>query len=384
MLSISSKDATNEHDMDFEEKIGLGIRMSKSDKIRSKSIVSSIDCQTIRNAFVIMIGICDYSNARKKEKTKHLHDLDGVFFDVQNMYYLWNNIYCYNKNKGSIKIIANCNDSKQSQPKSDNVIISNYFEAESNTILNDKQELLDLLLEYCSIINVAKCHDSLIFIYSGHGLKDKIILANGDLVELEEIYDAFNGKICKQLRNRLKLFILDCCRGGQFAKLQEKDEKESEIKGTGLDNKYHPYAGFATIFSNVVNYVSGAHRKKGSYLIQSIYKTFENDDLVSNLSLRDLVIIIRKQTKEFAGIGEKKWGKSAQCVDFHESLEFKVYFEKNEKNGSDDLQSLQKKQVKNDNNNNMNENNINNNDNKSSNQTKSSKDRKKSKLFFWQ
>ena len=313
----------------------------EADKSKSKttSLLTTNDIQTVENPFIIIIGICDYSNSRQKGNEMHSQDLNGVFIDVKKMYYLWNNIYNYNKNKKSIKIVCNFddNDSKQTQSNSETNNICSQLEEESNKILNDKQEFLDFLTECRSIINYEKCYDSLILIYSGHGTKDKIILANGDLVELDEIYDVFNGKECKQLRNRLKLLIMDCCRGGQFAKLQEKvseeketDEKESlQMKGNPVDNKYHPYAGFATIFSNWINYLSGTHSKNGSYLIQSIYKTFENPDLASKHSLRDLIIPIRKQTKQLAGIGVEKFRKPAQCVDFHESLEFKVYFKKN-------------------------------------------------------
>ena len=50
----------------------------------------------------------------------------------------------------------------------------------------------------------------------------------------------------------------------------------------------------------------------------------------------------RAQTKAMAGKGVQnaRVRKTAQCVDFHETLESKVYFNKNESSGSKDANDV--------------------------------------------
>ena len=67
---------------------------------------------------------------------------------------------------------------------------------------------------------------------------------------------------------------------------------------------------------------------KGGHLTRAIYKIFEKPENIINYSLRDLVIAIRRQTKLYAGIGRSDIGWSSQCVDFHETMEYKIYFKK--------------------------------------------------------
>ena len=135
-----------------------------------------IDNQTIKNPFIIIVGICDYSNAPKNGNKREWRDLDGVFIDVKNMYYLWNDIYNYNKNNKSIKIVCNYNDnendSKEMESNPENAVVTNQFEAESEKILNDKQEFLDFLGECRGVITYEKRHDSLInFIFRADLIK---------------------------------------------------------------------------------------------------------------------------------------------------------------------------------------------------------------------
>ena len=59
----------------------------------------------------------------------------------------------------------------------------------------------------------------------------------------------------------------------------------------------------------------------------AIEKIFENPKLIEQKSLRDLIFGIRQLTKINAGIGNKDYQLSAQIVDFHETLEYKVYFQ---------------------------------------------------------
>ena len=60
-----------------------------------------------------------------------------------------------------------------------------------------------------------------------------------------------------------------------------------------------------------------------------INETFSKPQFIRNKSLRDLILTIRRSTKKSSG------EEAAQIVDFHETLEWKVYFHKKEiKNSS--------------------------------------------------
>ena len=66
-------------------------------------------------------------------------------------------------------------------------------------------------------MNVNKCSDGLIFYYCGDGVKDNIILSNGQRYKISDIFKKFNGKECPHLKNKAKIMIYDCCRGNDIS-----------------------------------------------------------------------------------------------------------------------------------------------------------------------
>ena len=84
-------------------------------------------------------------------------------------------------------------------------------------------------------------------------------------------------------------------------------------------------SGIAIIFSNFEGF-SVNDCQNGGCLTRAIEKIFEKPKLIENKSLRDLIVTIRELTKIYAGKGNKEYGLSGQMVDFHETLENKVYF----------------------------------------------------------
>ena len=74
-------------------------------------------------------------------------------------------------------------------------------------------------------------------------------------------------------------------------------------------------------------------RQNGGCLTRAIEKIFEKTKLIESKSLRDLIVTIRELTKIYAGKGNKEYGLSGQMVDFHETLENKVYFRRHAQYG---------------------------------------------------
>ena len=207
-----------------------------------------------------------------------------------------------------------------------------------NMIIND-QAFNDFLVEIRSKINLSKTNDGLIFDYSGHGIKNAIILSNGQSYLIKRINNIFNNKECVFLRNKPKIAIYDCCRGSQTSTTYPATESDNYTmksqpitkgpntqKNNWVNQRFHDNSGLAIIFSNFEDYTIADSSDFGGCLTRAIYKVFLNPKKIENISLRDLIISIHRQTKIHAGKGNKEYKISSQLVDFHETLEKKVFF----------------------------------------------------------
>ena len=84
-----------------------------------------------------------------------------------------------------------------------------------------------------------KKNDGLIFYFSGHGVKDRVVMSNGDLFSIDKLLKIMCGEQCVWLRDKAKIMIFDCCRG-------DKDEQ--------LCENYNEYSGLGLIFANFLNF----------------------------------------------------------------------------------------------------------------------------------
>ena len=130
-----------------------------------------------------------------------------------------------------------------------------------------------------------KCNDGLIFYYSGHGVRNGIILGDGKVYKTRNIIEVFNGKHCVHLRNKPKIMIFDCCRGSDTSATYEyeyeiKADENDNVHQKGpnnprnkwIDSKYHINSGFATIFSNYEDFSITDSATHGGCLTRSIVK----------------------------------------------------------------------------------------------------------------
>ena len=317
-----------------------------------ESLLSSQDSQTLSNPYIIISGIEDYSQSKPKGMWP---DLNGVSVDVKNMINLWYNTYNY---KNISVAFNNCEKKEASHNENQGIHTNNKLDYNFTNIGNLKIEnskismsnietYNDFLVNIRATINFKNCNDGLIFYYSGHGVKNAIILSNGVQYKIRDIIEIFNNKECIVLRNKPKIMIFDCCRGSQICETYDaKMESDDNINKSnnvlkGLNNKYnewinhkfHKNSNLAIIFGNFEDY-SISDSDYGGHLTRSIVKVFENPKEIinHNYSLQKLIIAIRKQTKMHSGKGNINFGVPNQLVEVRETLEYEVYFKTHDMN----------------------------------------------------
>ena len=79
-----------------------------------------------------------------------------------------------------------------------------------------------LLKELDSVIKEERLHpahtegDAFILAIFSHGAKGRIFGIDGRDVKIEAIKEAFDGKHCKSLAGKPKLFIIQACQGSEY------------------------------------------------------------------------------------------------------------------------------------------------------------------------
>ena len=334
----------------LKPKVNQNVQTARTPSISSngidETINSLIDFQMLSNPYIILNGISDYSKSKPPGKWQNL---GGVIVDVKSMITLWSGIYGYNDMSVSLpnytqQTRAQNNDSnennenKENKENKENEQEKDYGDSVmyAPTAMANRESYNDFLVSIRATIDSSKCNDGLIYYYSGHGVKNGIILEDGKRFPIKQIFQIFNGEQCVLLRNKPKIMIFDSCRGSEISgtyNVYFEAKEQAVTKGPNtahewIDSKFHANSGLATIFSNFEDY-SINDSDYGGCLTRAIFKLFSNPQSVAGHSLRDLIIAIRRQTKIYSGRGNVEWRSSSELVDFHETLEYKVYFEAN-------------------------------------------------------
>ena len=75
-------------------------------------------------------------------------------------------------------------------------------------------------------------------IYSGHGLDKSIVTGKGEKYSIDSIHEKFNNQKMKHMISKPRIFIMDCCRGGnKEKKIEVKKQKSIIITNINNDNK---------------------------------------------------------------------------------------------------------------------------------------------------
>eukprot|EP01084_Bolivina_argentea_P245059 410394_1 len=241
-----------------------------------------IKTQDITNALVIMICIEEYegdANAAGK-----CSNLSGTQIDRRNMTELWVNKYNYD---------AICNKSKK-------------------CTLNDAQTIL--ANGQSQFLNGG--YDGIIVIFSGHGSKDSLILSdyyestkiNNQIyykynkIQRSYIEAYFGGENVKNKVDKIKIYLVDACRGHKGALPIDKDNIKMTPKGNNAvqNNEeqkiHHPNENRMIFYPNTEPYVS-YDGSNGGALMYSFYSTMMDDEN-KNKNFLQLQDIIRKKADQ--------------------------------------------------------------------------------------
>ena len=87
----------------------------------------------------------------------------------------------------------------------------------------DVLQLLKDVLSDVSKDEELQFHDCLVVVLMGHGKTEqgqaKLLAFDGQLVDIGELMSLFNNKNCPSLRGKVKIFLIQCCRGGKYSQL---------------------------------------------------------------------------------------------------------------------------------------------------------------------
>ena len=337
------EDSNNEN----ESKNEAFLKEFKENEIATQDIVKLLgdvdrDVQEMCNPYVIIVGIEDYTLSHSRGRSHGggrgsmypapQESLNSVNVDVERMRHLWSNVYNY-KNMCVALAQNNNNNSSSSNNRSRS-------SGDNAECLTDRQTFRDFLVRtrnreierYCDDNN--NTIDGLIFYYAGHGVQNnRIVLQNGQKFKISEISEIFNLQNCESLRKKPKLMIFDCCRGSEISSTISTSDCINNNNNSGkfrgatdwVHEKFHVESGTATIFSNFETYVIMESPMYGGCLTRAIETVFKHPKLIEKYSLRKLIVAIRRQTKLYSGSGQ-----GSQLVDFHEGLEYLVYFKRND------------------------------------------------------
>ena len=238
--------------------------------------------RTVRNPFVIIIGIVDYESP--------FESLPAVKKDVEQMKYLWRITYKYQH-------VSCANDE-----------IGDYMTK------SQLMEFINSQLQFVEI-NINKLRiDGLIFVYSGHGGTDSygnngidIICSDKYGIFLEHDLQKAIWSNCKSLRDKPKIFYMDCCRG--LSQIDQNDQLH--IKSPQTDSKFelfdsipkgsggsNPFTDYYVHFATPKNYSAYTNEQNTmSWFISAIYDHYVQN-VTEQLSLLQSGVAINGKLRD--------------------------------------------------------------------------------------
>eukprot|EP00479_Gromia_sphaerica_P009240 TRINITY_DN3823_c0_g1_i1.p1 TRINITY_DN3823_c0_g1~~TRINITY_DN3823_c0_g1_i1.p1 ORF type:complete len:234 (+),score=38.58 TRINITY_DN3823_c0_g1_i1:216-917(+) len=146
-------------------------------------------------------------------------------------------------------------------------------------------------------------YDSFVVYFSGHGGSNVIYGSDLDTVEISEIVNMFQPKMCNSLAKKPKIFLWDCCRGSQVAR-GAKDIQSLQIDLEVGNDAFSPpeFMDFVYGFSSALGFRSyvGDNKHTGGLSVWTFYLQKHLRDSRGILHLTDLLTVVQNSVLSFA------------------------------------------------------------------------------------
>ena len=126
--------------------------------------------------------------------------------------------------------------------------------------------------------------DGFIFLFCGHGMKNKIVTSDGKRVEINTIQHAFSPKNIPLLKDKPKIYIIDAGRGERELPLDERYKSDDSTQ-------YHPLSNTIAIYGNTLGY---AVMSNNSSLVQMITK-----EMIKSAHIQSFNQILRQTNTQY-------------------------------------------------------------------------------------
>ncbi|XP_066455877.1 caspase-1-B-like isoform X2 [Eleutherodactylus coqui] len=145
--------------------------------------------------------------------------------------------------------------------------------------------------------------DSTFLVFMSHGAKNiihGIDVKSEDVTKglhVDKIFDTFNNKNCRGLRDKPKMILIQACRGNDESRVWVKDgaQQLENINQEGLEadalRSMHKESDFICFYSTTPDTFSYRDPDTGSFFIQSLIKSMKED--AHNLSIEDIFRKVR-------------------------------------------------------------------------------------------
>ena len=176
-------------------------------------------------------------------------------------------------------------------------------------------------------------HDGLIVFISSHGKKKGILTVDKETVKVDELTSRVNGRQCKSLRGKPKIFFISACRGEKadhgFENLGPVAADASG--GEKLVPRLPTDADFLICYSTTLDHVAfrrcglGVYNtpEMGTWLISSITQVFE--EKMKDEDIMEMLASVNARVANMSSNGDHVDGMKQMPVQMH-MLRHRVFF----------------------------------------------------------
>ena len=188
------------------------------------------------------------------------------------------------------------------------------------------------MMDHVSTSSAVGKHDGLMVFISSHGKAKGILAVDKQIVKLDELISRVNGRQCKSLRGRPKLFFISACRGKKTDHGFPAETVASDAYGDERPVPRLPTeADFLICYSTTRDHASfrrlglGIYNnpEMGTWLFSSITKVFE--EKMKEDDVMHMLTSVNARVANMASRGDHMCGMKQMPVQMH-MLRHQVFF----------------------------------------------------------